>query len=97
MNQRVSMLRYKVAKLFHNHEAFVIATVVLMLLMGVIIRINSLSNLPVDEAYYKQKTAQLKSVTFDQDAIKKIEELRDSNVTAPGAELPANRNNPFTE
>ncbi len=91
------MYRYKVTKLFHTHEAFVIATVVLLLLMGVILRINTLSNLPVDEGYFTEKTDQVKSVTFDQDAIEKIEELRDSNVTAPGAELPTNRNNPFTE
>ena len=97
MNQRINMYRYKVAKLFHTHEAFVIATVVLLLLLGVILRINTLSNLPIDEVYYTEKTSQLKSVTFDQDAIKKIEELRDSNVTTPGAELLENRNNPFTE
>jgi len=70
---------------------------VLLVLVFVVVRINTLNNLPIDEAYYNSQTSQLKSVNFNHEAITKIEQLRDSNVTEPGTSLPANRSNPFAE
>lgn len=97
MNQKLALYRYKTAKFLHLHQAFVILVTVLLLLVFVAFRINTLSNLPMDEAYYTKQTSQLKTVRFNQEAIKQIEELRDSNVTAPGTSLPKDRTNPFVE
>ena len=97
MNQKFKDYIYKSTKLLHAHQAFVVLVTVLIVLTFVIIRINTLNNLPVDQAYYDQQTAQLKTVVFNHEAITKIEMLRDSDVTQPGTSLPANRNNPFAE
>lgn len=97
MRQQLSLIRYKLAKAFHQHEAFVVIVAVLLVLTGLVLRINALSNVPMDEAYYNEQTSKLKTVNFNQAAIKEIEALRDSNVTDPGTELPSDRTNPFVE
>ena len=97
MEQKLKSYIHKAVKTLHAHQSFVVLVMVLLVLTGVIIRINTLNNLPIDEAYYNQQTSQLKSVTFNHDAITKIEQLRDSNVIEPGTSLPVNRDNPFAE
>lgn len=97
MKQNLQKLQYKFTKFFHTHEAFVVLTLVLVALMAVVLRINYLNNLPADEDYYNQSVSDIKPVTFNQEAIEKIEQLRDSNVDDPGTQLPQDRNNPFTE
>lgn len=94
---KLSALQYKVAKALRGHEAFIVSVVALLVLFLLTLRINSLNNLPMDQAYYDQKTSELKSVTFNQDAIDQIESLRDSNVADPGVQLPSGRDNPFVE
>lgn len=97
MKSSFNSLRYKFSKLFRLHQAFVITVVVLLLLLTVLLRINSLSNKPVDQSYINKKSAELKTVKFDQKAIEKIKTLRESNVAVPQTELPSNRQNPFNE
>jgi len=97
MNDRIQSLRYKVGKVLHGHEAFVVSLVVLILLTGLFLRIHSLNNLPEDEEHYQSQISNIKTVKFNQDAIKQIQQLRDSNVAAPGTALPDNRENPFVE
>ena len=94
---KLSALQYKIAKSLRGHEAFTISVLALLVLLLLTLRINSLNNLPMDQAYYDQKTSELKSVTFNQDAIEQIEALRDSNVADPGVQLPNGRDNPFVE
>lgn len=97
MNQQLARLKYKAVKLLHSHQAFVVITIVLVVLLLVFVRINSLNEMPVDQAYLDEKVSNIKTVNFDTEAIKEIEALNDSNVTAPGTDLPLDRNNPFNE
>lgn len=97
MKKQLNLLKYRLAKLFKNHQAFVVIVVVLMVLMAAMLRINSLSNIPLDQGYLDKKSSELKSVQFNQDAISQIQDLNDSNVDDPGTQLPSNRQNPFNE
>ncbi len=97
MKNRFLKNYYSFIKVFHTHEAFVVLTIVLIALIGVVARINHLSNLPADQLYFDQSSSEIKAVNFNEDAIKKIEQLRDSNVQDPGTQLPVDRNNPFNE
>lgn len=97
MKNKLITKYYSVVKIFHTHEAFVVLTIVLVALIAVVVRINHLSNLPPDQAYFDKSSSEIKSVNFNEDAINKIEQLRDSNVQDPGTQLPVGRNNPFNE
>ncbi len=97
MQKKFVALKYKASKLLHQHQTFVVLTIVLSVLIVVIVRINNLSNLPLDQGYLNEQTSQIKNVNFNQNAIDQIKQLNDSNVTAPGTELPSNRLNPFNE
>ncbi len=97
MSKQLSAYKYRFQKGFHSHQAFVVIVVVLLILIGVFLRINSLNNLPMDQARYDEQTSQLQSVQFNQDAINEIQSLNSSNVAVPGTELPSNRQNPFNE
>lgn len=97
MKQKVTQLYYSFIRIFHNHEAFVVLTISLTALIVVILRINNLNNLPADQLYYDQAVSEIKSVNFNEDAINKIEQLRDSNVEDLGTQLPVDRTNPFNE
>lgn len=94
---KLSALRYKLAKSLRGHEAFIVSVIALLILLLLTLRINSLNNIPMDQAYYDQKTSEVKGVTFNQEAIEQIETLRDSNVADPSAQLPDGRDNPFVE
>ena len=97
MTKDYARLKSKIAKIIHFHQAFIVLIGVLMLLVFVIVRINAFNNIGYDEAYYNSETASLKSVQFNQDAIERIEALRDSNVDEPAVQLPGDRSNPFAE
>ena len=97
MKDSLAAYRYSLAKLFRSHQGFIVVTAVLILLVGVFIRINTLGNMPVDQSYLQKQTGEIKNVKFNKEAIEKIKALNDSNVTAPGTELPSNRQNPFSE
>lgn len=94
---KLAALQYKVSKALRGHEAFIVSVMALLILLLLTLRINTLNTMPMDQAYYEQKTSELKSVTFNQEAIEQIETLRDSNVSDPGAQLPSGRDNPFVE
>lgn len=94
---KVAAVRYKLSKSLRGHEAFIVSIIALLILLLLTLRINTLNNLPMDQAYYDQKTSELKSITFNQEAIEQIETLRDSNVIDPSAQLPDGRDNPFVE
>ena len=97
MNQKLTHTKYKLTKFFHSHQAFVVIAVVLVILLSVFVRINTLNEIPVDQAYLDKEVSQIKTVNFDKSAIKEIEALSDSDITVPGTDLPANRKNPFSE
>lgn len=97
MKNKFAKYYYSFIKMFHTHEAFVALTLVLLALIGVVARINYLSNLPPDQTFLDLSSSQIKAINFNEDAIKKIEQLRDSNVEDPGTQLPVDRNNPFNE
>lgn len=97
MKSQISSLNYKLQKVFHEHQAFVVVTGVLLILAVVLLRINTLSNMPLDQSYLTNQSMNIKSVRFDQDAIDQIKALNESNVNDPGTQLPGNRQNPFNE
>jgi hypothetical protein len=97
MKSQLNTLSYKFQKLFHEHQAFVVMVTALLILIAVFLRINTLSNQPLDQTYLNQEASKLKSVRFNEDAVNQIKALNDSNVKDPGTELPGNRQNPFNE
>ncbi len=97
MKSSFASYKYSLIKLFRLHQGFIVITTVLVLLVGVFIRINTLGNMPLDQEYLQKQTSEIKNVKFNKEAIEKIKALNDSNVTAPGTELPSNRQNPFSE
>lgn len=97
MNAKVSKQIYRFSKIFTAHQAFVVIVCVLAVLLLVLMRINTLSNLPINQAYLNTETESIKTVRFNQEAIEKIKTLNESNVEDPGTQLPGNRENPFSE
>jgi hypothetical protein len=97
MTQKLAHFKYRFTKLFHSHQAFVVTTIVLCVLLLVFARINVLNEMPEDQVYLDSKISTIKKVNFNEDAIKQIETLKDSDVTTPGTDLPINRQNPFNE
>lgn len=97
MQKSFSRFKYKYLKLFRSHQSFVVLTIVLLILVASVVRINSLGNIPIDQTYLDAKLSETKSVTFNRQAIEQIKELNESNVSTPGTQLPSNRENPFNE
>ena len=97
MKKQLNQLKYKLLKLSRSHQTFIMIVVVLTLLIITMLRINTLSNIPLDQTYLDQRSNEVKTVKFNRDAIDKIESLNDSNVAVPGTQLPSNRQNPFNE
>lgn len=97
MKTKIAVIRYRALKVLRNHQIFVALVVVLAVTAAVVIRISILNALPVDQNSVDDDTAKLAPVRFDQAAIDKMEELQESNVRVPGAQLPGDRNNPFSE
>ena len=97
MQQQLTRYKYRFTKILRSHQAFVVVVIVLLTLIAVFLRINTLGNLPSDEQYLTQKISEIKTVKFNREAIEQIKALNDSNVGAPGTQLPENRRNPFNE
>ena len=95
--KQLTNLKYRLSKLFKVHHAFVVLTAVLLVLVVAFMRVNTLNNLPLDQTYLNQEKGKIKTVRFNEAAIEEIKALRDSNVAAPGTELPKDRQNPFNE
>lgn len=97
MQKRLNQYRYEVVKLLRMHQTFVVLTLMLLILVIAMLRINSMGRLPLDQTYIDKKSSEIKAVKFNAEAINQIEALRDSNVLKPGTELPSSRQNPFNE
>ena len=97
MEAKLAPLKYKTTKLLRSHQAFVVLVTMLLILVAAVIRVNALSNLPVDQNYINLKKSEIQNVRFNEQAIEQIRQLNESNVAAPGTELPKNRQNPFNE
>ena len=97
MMQKFAHFKYRFIKLFHSHQAFVVTTMVLFVLLLVFGRINMLNELPEDQAYLDTKMSTIEKVNFNEEAIKQIEKLKDSDVATPGTDIPVDRQNPFSE
>lgn len=68
--------------------------VVFLIFYFVIARINSFTNIELDQEKYDQGIVELKRITFDEEAIEKIKALQNRDVTVD-TDLPSNRDNPF--
>lgn len=97
MKTKLTNLRYHGLRVLRNHQTFVVLAAVLLVATVVIVRISMLNSLSVDQDEIDNEAATLVPVRFDQTAIDKMQELQDSNVRVPGAQLPRNRQNPFSE
>lgn len=97
MKDQLLAYRYKLIKQLHAHQTFVVLLAALIVLLAVFLRISSLGSTPVDQEYLNQTINTLKPVSFNEEAVKQIEALKDSNVNDPGTQLPPNRQNPFNE
>ncbi len=97
MKDKIKKISFKLSDIFSSHQAFVIVIIFLTIFAVVIYRLTILSNLQPDQTLIDDQTATLKSINFNQDAIDKIEELKDSNVKSPGTQVQKNRQNPFAE
>lgn len=97
MKLKLPQLKNRLIKNLHSHQAFAVIVAVLIILLAVFLRISSLSNAPIDQAYLNQEVEKVKPVQFNQNAIKEIEKLKESNIEDPGTQLPQNRQNPFNE
>lgn len=51
MTQKLAHFKYRFTKLFHSHQAFVVTTIVLCVLLLVFARINVLNEMPEDQVY----------------------------------------------
>lgn len=97
MTGKFVVLRHRIVKILRNHQIFVTLVVILAVIIAVVVRIGMLNSINTDQSVVDNETSSLKPVKFNQAAIDEMRELRDSNVTIPGTELPGNRQNPFSE
>lgn len=87
MNQQLELFKYKFSKIFRLHQAFIVLVFVLLILIGVVIRINTLSNIPIDQAYSIRNPLKLK-LCNSMKALLKYRALNDSNVATPRTDQP---------
>lgn len=95
--KRFAVIKYRATRLLRAHQTFVVILITLCILGISFLRVQSLNSIPVDQAYIDDESLHIKTVRFDQEAIEQIKALRDSNVEAPGVNLPGDRQNPFSE
>ena len=97
MKAKITKLYYKVKEIFKKHQAFVVVAIMLLITGFVIYRLFVLSNLEPSPDSIDDQTRSIQAIEFNEEAIEKIEELRDSNVKEPGTQVQEDRNNPFSE
>ena len=97
MKEKLKTLRFKSSELINKHEVFVVLAILLFISAMVIFRLISMSNIEPDQGYIDDQTISIQPIKFDEDAIEKIEDLRDSNVKDLGTQIQNNRENPFSE
>lgn len=95
--KRLKSAKYRFLKILRAHQAFVVLVIVLGILLFAFLRVQTITNIPLDQAYIDDASLDIKTVKFNQQAIEQIKSLRDSNVVAPGTDLSENRQNPFSE
>jgi hypothetical protein len=95
--KNLAKYKYRLTKVFRLHQSFVVLVAMLILLVAVVFRVNSLNDLPLDQEYLNTESSKVTTVRFDEKAIEEIKALRDSNVASPGTQLPTDRQNPFNE
>lgn len=71
MKQKLATLKYNLIKFLRRHQAFVIASLILLVCAVVITRIAIFNTQPINQDRIDDATRTLQSVRFDQDAIKK--------------------------
>lgn len=97
MKEKFKNILYKFTSMFAKHLGFVVACIFLAVASMVVYRLFVLSTIEPNQDYISDQKLDIKTVKFDEDAIKKIEALRDSNVDNPGTNIQKNRQNPFAE
>jgi hypothetical protein len=97
MKEKLKKIRFAVTDVFSKHEVFVVLAVLLAVAGLVVFRLSSLSSIEPDQAYIDDQTFSVKPVQFNEEAIEKIEALRDSNVKDLGTQVQEDRQNPFSE
>lgn len=97
MKDRLKKLHLKVTSIFTHHQTFVVVSLLLLLVAGVMVRLGGLSNMEPTQEVIDDQSSSVKSVIFNEDAVEEIEALRDSNVKEPGTQVQQNRDNPFSE
>ncbi len=97
MKKKFLDLKKKLSRIFNKHHAFVVLLGLLLLISVVVIRLNVLSSLGPDQGTIDEETEKIKTVNFSEDALEKIQQLRESNVKVPGTDISENRDNPFSE
>ena len=97
MRSKLATYKYRLHKTLKSHQAFVVLLGVLLVLLVVFLRINSLNSLPIDQSRLNEESAKITPVQFNEEAIEQIKQLSESNVADPGTQLPGNRHNPFNE
>ncbi len=97
MKDTFKKIQLKVSTLLVHHQTFVVVALLLALTTGVVFRLTNLSNMEPSQEVIDDQVRSVKSVIFNEDAVEKIEALRDSNVKKPGTQVQQNRDNPFRE
>lgn len=97
MKAKLQTLRIKLSTIFSKHLAFVVMCIFLLIASFVVYRLTVLSSMEPNPDVIADEKLKIKAVQFDQDSIKQIESLRESNVKTPGTDIQKNRQNPFKE
>jgi hypothetical protein len=97
MRQKIQAIQFKMQSVFSSHQAFVVLSLLLIIATLVIFRLTSLSNLEPSAEYIDDQTRTIQPVPFNEEAIKEIQALRNSNVSNPGTQIQEDRSNPFAE
>jgi hypothetical protein len=58
--KRFDEVQYKVAKVFRSHQAFVVLLITLLILLATFLRVQTLNNMPIDNAYIDEQSTNIK-------------------------------------
>jgi len=96
MKKKFTNYYLKLQRVFERRHGMIVLAVVLFITILVVLRISALSNIEPDQEVLDESQS-VQSVIFNQEAIDKIEALRESNVKEPGTQIQRDRQNPFSE
>jgi len=83
-----------VVKTVVKYQVLIGSIVVAAIFYFLVSRINTLAGTEMNQQRYDEGIAQVKRITFDQEAIEKIRDLQDRTVDVK-LDLPGNREDPF--